>query len=77
LALGAVTDTATASVTCDKQTVTYPVTMGLGAQSDPSEDWLGPTLAETYSGGWLPGGVVGLDPFRMTASWVLQPVGLE
>lgn len=77
LAVGAVTATATASVTCDKQTVTYPVTMGLGAQSDSAEAWLGPTLAETYGGGWLPSGFAGIDPFRMNASWVLQPVGLE
>lgn len=77
LALGMLTPPTNATATCGKQTVTVPVPLGLGVQSDPSEAWLGPTLAETYSGPWSPAQMPVSNPFRMNASWVLQPVGLE
>lgn len=77
LALGMLTPPTNATATCGKQTVTVPVPLGLGVQSDPAEAWLGPTLAETYSGPWSPAQMPVSNPFRMNASWVLQPVGLE
>lgn len=75
--LGVVTDTANATGTCDGQTVTLPTVMGLGANSDPEEVWLGPRLAETYTGPWTPLGGVAATALQMDASWVLLPVGLE
>ncbi|MEZ5184124.1 MAG: hypothetical protein R2720_00125 [Candidatus Nanopelagicales bacterium] len=77
LSLGVVTDSATASTTCDQQAVAFPTVMGLGVNSDPAESWLGPTMAETYSGPWTPISGVAASALQMDASWVLLPVGLD
>jgi hypothetical protein len=78
LNIGVVGDMTTSTVTCKKGTVTLPFQMALGLVSDAPEEWLGPTIAGSYTGPWVNAlmPVPGAAPFALTGSWVLEPVEL-